>query len=237
MASGFGCKRTKGAGIVGSDVSTEKEGFGDDTLMKTKPKEIGYSRASMDVPDPIPIRQRGGRDEIFCKAQKQSPRKKSSNASRDVGDYDFTSTNIVVKRQTLLSMARTKKIARKSTRGKDPRKQFATKAIRSSASATKGVKKPYRFRSGMVMLREIRKYQMSIELLIRKLPFQRLAREIAQDFKTDISFQNSVVTVLQEAAEEFERFENSPVMLLGPARKQIWRLSPFSNFVKNIGEH
>ena len=35
-------------------------------------------------------------------------------------------------------------------------------------------------------LREIRKYQKSTELLIRKLPFQRLVREIAQDFKTDL---------------------------------------------------
>ncbi|CAL5366120.1 unnamed protein product [Camellia sinensis] len=117
----------------------------------------------------------------------------------------------------MLSMARTKQIARKSTGGKAPRKQFATKANRRSASAAKGVKKPYRFRSGTVMLREIRKYQMSIELLIRKLPFQRLVREIAQDFKTDISFQNSVVTVLQEAAEVFEQLETSPVMLLEPA--------------------
>ncbi|THG13256.1 hypothetical protein TEA_009183 [Camellia sinensis var. sinensis] len=90
-------------------------------------------------------------------------------------------------------------------------------ANRRSASAAKGVKKPYRFRSGTVMLREIRKYQMSIELLIRKLPFQRLVREIAQDFMTDISFQNSVVTVLQEAAEVFEQLETSLVMLLEPA--------------------
>jgi hypothetical protein len=45
------------------------------------------------------------------------------------------------------------------------------------------VKKPHRFRPGTVALREIRRYQKSTELLIRKLPFQRLVREIAQDFK------------------------------------------------------
>ncbi len=49
-----------------------------------------------------------------------------------------------------------------------------------------GVKKPHRYRPGTVALREIRKYQKSTELLIRKLPFQRLVREIAQDFKTDL---------------------------------------------------
>ena len=37
-------------------------------------------------------------------------------------------------------------------------------------------------------LREIRRYQKSTELLIRKLPFQRLVREIAQDFKVCIAF-------------------------------------------------
>ena len=67
-----------------------------------------------------------------------------------------------------------------STGGKAPRKQLATKAARKSAPATGGVKKPHRYRPGTVALREIRRYQKSTELLIRKLPFQRLVREIAQ---------------------------------------------------------
>ena len=45
--------------------------------------------------------------------------------------------------------------------------------------------------------------QKSTELLIRKLPFQRLVREIAQDFKTDLRFQSSAVLALQEAAEAY----------------------------------
>uniref|UniRef100_A0A8C1LCI0 Histone H3 n=1 Tax=Cyprinus carpio TaxID=7962 RepID=A0A8C1LCI0_CYPCA len=88
-------------------------------------------------------------------------------------------------------MARTKQTARKSTGGKAPRKQLATKAARKSAPATGGVKTPHRYRPGTVALREIRRYQKSTELLIRKLPFQRLVREIAQDFKTDLRFQSS----------------------------------------------
>ena len=44
-------------------------------------------------------------------------------------------------------------------------------------------KKPHRYRPGTVALREIRRYQKSTELLIRRLPFQRLVREIAQDLK------------------------------------------------------
>ena len=101
------------------------------------------------------------------------------------------------------TMARTKQTARKSTGGKAPRKQLATKAARKSAPATGGVKKPHRYRPGTVALREIRKYQKSTELLIRKLPFQRLVREIAQDFKTDLRFQSSAVLALQEAAEAY----------------------------------
>ncbi|XP_056892771.1 histone H3-like [Takifugu flavidus] len=102
-----------------------------------------------------------------------------------------------------LTMARTKQTARKSTGGKAPRKQLATKAARKSAPATGGVKKPHRYRPGTVALREIRRYQKSTELLIRKLPFQRLVREIAQDFKTDLRFQSSAVMALQEASEAY----------------------------------
>ncbi|KAI3733245.1 hypothetical protein L1987_64465 [Smallanthus sonchifolius] len=82
-------------------------------------------------------------------------------------------------------------------------KQLATKAARKSAPTTGGVKKPHRYRPGTVALREIRKYQKSTELLIRKLPFQRLVREIAQDFKTDLRFQSHAVLALQEAAEAY----------------------------------
>merc|ERR1712135_32142 len=99
-------------------------------------------------------------------------------------------------------MARTKQTARKSTGGKAPRKQLATKA-RKSAPATGGVKKPHRYRPGTVALREIRRYQKSAEPLLRKLPFQRLVREIAQDFKTDLRFQSSAVMALQEASEAY----------------------------------
>ncbi|XP_022346326.1 histone H3.3-like [Enhydra lutris kenyoni] len=74
---------------------------------------------------------------------------------------------------------------------------------RKTKTATGGVKKPHRYRPGTVALREIRRYQKSTELLIRKLPFQRLVREIAQDFKTDLRFQSSAVMALQEACEAY----------------------------------
>ena len=101
-------------------------------------------------------------------------------------------------------MARTKQTARKSTGAKAPRKQLATKAARKTAPAIGGgVKKPHRFRPGTVALREIRKYQKSTELLIRKLPFQRLVRDIANEYKAELRFQSSAILALQEAAEAY----------------------------------
>ena len=67
-----------------------------------------------------------------------------------------------------LTMARTKQTARKSTGGKYPRKQLATKAARKSAPSTGGVEKPHRYRPGTVALREICRYQKSTNLLLRK---------------------------------------------------------------------
>ena len=99
-------------------------------------------------------------------------------------------------------MARTKQTARKSTGGKAPRKQLASKVARKSApNSGGGVKKPHRFRPGTVALREIRKYQKSTNLLLRRQPFQRLVREVAADFKSDLRFQQTAVQALQEACE------------------------------------
>ena len=122
-------------------------------------------------------------------------------------------------------MARTKKTARKKT-GKSPREQLVTKnpikkltpaqARKNVAKAnqaaqqnlgnppkTGGLKRPMRYRPGTVALREIRRYQKTAELLIRKLPFNRLVREVTQDFKTDLRFQAQAIMALQEAAEAY----------------------------------
>lgn len=101
-------------------------------------------------------------------------------------------------------MARTKQVARKSTGGKAPRKSLGAKKVLLDAEGIpiKG-KRPHRFRPGTVALREIRRYQKSTELLLRKAPFQRLVREVAQAFKSDLRFQTSAVAALQEAAEAY----------------------------------
>ena len=126
-------------------------------------------------------------------------------------------------------MARTKQTARKSTGGKALRKQLATKAARSSAPSTGGVKKPQRYRPGTVALREIRRYQRSTELIFRKLPFQRFVREVAQDYayfgKDDpgLRFQGSAVLALQEAAEAYlvGLFEDTNLLAIHAKRTTI----------------
>jgi histone H3 len=120
-------------------------------------------------------------------------------------------------------MARTKQTARKSTGGKAPRKQLASKAARKSAPSTGGVK-THRFRPGTVALREIRKYQKSTELLIKKLPFQRLVREVAQDFKCDVRFQSHAIMALQEASEAYltSLFEDTNLCAIHAKRVTIF---------------
>ena len=92
-------------------------------------------------------------------------------------------------------MTRTKK---KSTTG------VHTGKSRPRVNKKKKLKKPRRYRPGTVALREIRKYQRSTELLIRKLPFQRLLREIVFEMKKkDYRFQSTAILAMQEAAEAF----------------------------------
>ena len=102
-------------------------------------------------------------------------------------------------------MARTKQTSRKSTGGKCPRYQLETRHARNNRNTIGGVKKPHRFRPGTVALRQIRKYQKSTDLLIRKIPFQRLVREIVQKMYKDqhYRFQSTALLALQEASEAF----------------------------------
>lgn len=122
------------------------------------------------------------------------------------------------------AMARTKQTARKSTGGKAPRKPLAAKSARKAAPSTGGVKKPHRFRPGTVALREIRRYQKSTELLIRKLPFQRLVREVAVDFKSELRFQSHALLALQEASEVYliHLFEDANLCAIHAKRVTIF---------------
>jgi histone H3 len=91
--------------------------------------------------------------------------------------------------------------ARKSTGGKVIRKQVANKAVRQADTA--GIKKPHRFRPGTVAIREIRRYQKSTELLLKKRPFQKLVREVTEKFKQNLRITADALKVFQETAEDY----------------------------------
>lgn len=79
---------------------------------------------------------------------------------------------------------------------------------------------------GMITLSvcsEIRKYQKSTELLIRKLPFARVVREIAQNYVQDIRFQSNAILCMQEAAEAYlvGLFEDSNLCAIHAKRVTI----------------
>ena len=114
----------------------------------------------------------------------------------------------------------------------EERKKAAAKAAKKSGqkAPTGGVKKRYRYRPGTVALKQIRRYQKTTELLIRKLPFQRLVREIACD--TDVirsplcgkvRFQSAAIMALQEASEAYlvGLFEDSNLCAIHAKRVTI----------------
>ncbi|GAA6023210.1 hypothetical protein JCM10207_004480 [Rhodosporidiobolus poonsookiae] len=111
-----------------------------------------------------------------------------------------------------------------ATGGKGPRKSTGGK------QAPPAQKKPHRFRPGTVALREIRHYQKTTDLLLRRLPFARLVREIATEFFEDedgqgvgLRWQSSALLALQEATEAYlvHLFEDSNLCALHAKRVTI----------------
>ena len=108
------------------------------------------------------------------------------------------------------------------------RRQLATKAARARAPTSSGVKCPTllnkpRARPGTIALSQIRKYQRSTELLIRKLPFQRLVRELIHDRNPDMRAAFSTVDCLQEAAESYlvELFQDANLAAIHARRVTV----------------
>ena len=118
-------------------------------------------------------------------------------------------------------MARTKQTARKSTGGKAPNQQLATKSGRARTRATAKKKRPHRYRPGTKALREIRQYQKSTDLLLSKIPFQRLVREITEHIcKKQYRYTKDAMLALQEAAEAhlIELFKDSNLLVIHAKR-------------------
>ena len=104
-----------------------------------------------------------------------------------------------------------KKITTKG--GKQPQKHLLHKLIRQNKSTTGGIKKPHRYCPGLLALREICQYQQSMECLIKRTPFNKLIKEISQEYRVcpegprtpsvQVRFQSTALAALQEAAENF----------------------------------
>ena len=90
-----------------------------------------------------------------------------------------------------------------TTGDKAPRQRLTTQAAHKSAPTLNGIKKPHRYRPGTRALMEIRRYQKSGDLLLRKLPFSRVVRQIAKDLRNDLRFQSTAILALQEATEAY----------------------------------
>ena len=104
-----------------------------------------------------------------------------------------------------------KKIAMKG--GKQPRKHLLHKLIRQNKSSTGGIKKPHRYHLGLLALREIRRYQQSTDCLIKRTPFNKIIKEISQEYRVcpnepgtpsvQVRFQSTALSALEEATENF----------------------------------
>ena len=102
-----------------------------------------------------------------------------------------------------------KKIATKG--GKQPRKHLLHKLIMQNKSTTGGIKKPHRYHLGLLALREIHRYQQSTDCLIKRTPFNKLIKEISQEYRVcpggpgtpsvQVRFQSTALAALWQAAE------------------------------------
>ena len=113
------------------------------------------------------------------------------------------------------------------------RRRAPTLAIPRAARLTSRVPRNFWRRPGTVALREIRRYQRSTDLLIRKLPFARLVREITQTYNSapaegEKRWQVEALMALQEACEAYlvHLFEDSNLCAIHAKRVTI--------FVKDI---
>ncbi|KAF4221358.1 hypothetical protein CNMCM8980_003420 [Aspergillus fumigatiaffinis] len=125
-----------------------------------------------------------------------------------------------------------------ATRGRPPKSRGGTRGGKRPAGAPRpsdvqpGDPTPqgrrHRYKPGTVALKEIRKYQRSYDLLIQKLPFARLVREVALELLpaevgAELRWQSHAIQALQEAAEAFlvHLFEDTNLCALHAKRVTI----------------
>ncbi len=189
----------------------------DDTVNNDERQEPNEDNSQIDQPvatheDPMPDDPVNAAPVEKVKREKKS--KSSSKASKKDKKKEST---------------RSSKSEKKSHDKKPSVKKLISKVKQSSNSVkpeeanTPRTRKPHRFRPGTVALKEIRKFQKSTELLIQKLPFQRLVREVAMEYMTDCRFTPGALEVSQIASETFltELFETAGEAAIHAKRKTV----------------
>ena len=161
---------------------------------------------------PGPRKTVGGQPKPSTSAQQRlKPKKPSARSVREAQE----------ELKKVLAKKREEELKKAAARAAKSRGQKAPKG---------GVKKHYRYRPGTVALKQIRRYQKTTELLIRKLPFQRLVREIASEDEvirsplcSKVRFQSAAIMALQEASEAYlvGLFEDSNLCAIHAKRVTI----------------
>ena len=115
--------------------------------------------------------------------------------------------------------------------GKQSQKHLLHKVLRQNKSLTQGIKKPHRYQPGLVALREIRRYQQSTECLIKRTPFNKLIKEISQEYRVcpdgpgmpsvQVRFQSTALAAFQEEAENFIMGLFEDVILLAVHARRV----------------
>lgn len=99
-----------------------------------------------------------------------------------------------------------KKLQKQGISATEPQRNAETRQRQPDTRQMQRPQRRRRYRPGEQALREIRRYQKSTDLLIRKLPFQRLVREITKTLNIPTSnfrFHGTTLLALQEASEAF----------------------------------
>lgn len=123
-------------------------------------------------------------------------------------------------------MPKTKTAAGKASKKMSVKgKSMKAKAVKKTAPAEGGMKdkRKVHYKAGTVALREIKRYQKSMNMMLPRAPFQRLVRSITQHIDPDLRFQSTTLVALQEAAEAYvvSLFEDTNLCAIHAKRTTI----------------
>ena len=124
-------------------------------------------------------------------------------------------------------MPKSKVAAKARDATKDAPKVKGTKAIKKTAPAEGGMKenRKRRLKPGTATLREIKRYQKTVDMIIPRAPFQRLVKEISTQNDHELRFQSQALHALQEACEAYivGLFEDTNLCAIHAKRRTVMK--------------